>query len=72
MSQLLLIILLLLPTSVWAAVDSYSFLHVTIETPWAIFIFLLFFVMSPFVLLAILYWHGLMRKPDKSEKSDQE
>ena len=39
------------------AVDSYRFLHVTIETPWMIFLFLLCIVLFPFVLMAILHWH---------------
>lgn len=69
------VLLLLLPfASAQAALDSYSFFHVTIETPWAIFIFLCFLVLAPFVLLAILYWHfALLRyrakgKPDTSSE----
>lgn len=38
------------------AADSYRWLHVTIDTPWAIFIFLLPMVLIPVVLMAILYW----------------
>lgn len=38
------------------ALDSYRFLHVTIDTPWSIFVFLLFAVLAPFVLMAILVW----------------
>ncbi|TPW16832.1 MAG: Secreted protein [Halothiobacillaceae bacterium] len=38
------------------AADSYRWLHVTIETPWAIFLFLLPMVLIPVVLMAILYW----------------
>ncbi len=56
------LLLLLLPISAQAGLDSYSFLHVTIETPWAIFIFLCFLVLAPFVLLAILYWHFALRR----------
>ncbi|MDH3325223.1 MAG: hypothetical protein OEM38_00735 [Gammaproteobacteria bacterium] len=40
----------------FAATDSYRWLHVTIDTPWAIFIFLLPMVLFPVVLMAILYW----------------
>lgn len=47
--------MLLAPNTVWA-VDSYRWLRVTIDTPWAIFIFLLPMVLIPIVLLAILYW----------------
>lgn len=46
-----------------AAVDSYRFAHVTISTPWYIFIFLLMGVFAPFVLMVILAWRNAMRKP---------
>lgn len=45
-----------------AAIDSYRYLHVTIDTPWAIFIFLLPIVLSPFILMAFLYWRFASRK----------
>jgi hypothetical protein len=45
-----------------AAVDSYRFAHVTISTPWYIFIFLLMGIFAPFVLMAILAWRNAMRK----------
>ncbi len=48
--------LLALSFNTYAATDSYRWLHVTIETPWAIFIFLLPMVLLPAVLMAILYW----------------
>lgn len=38
------------------AADSYRWFHVTIDTPWAIFIFLLPMVVAPLVLLVLLYW----------------
>ena len=44
------------------AVDSYRFIHVTIETPWMIFLFLLCIVLFPFVLTAILHWHFANKK----------
>jgi len=46
------------------AVDSYRYLHVTIDTPWAIFIFLLFIILVPFVLMAVLYWYFAVKKPE--------
>jgi hypothetical protein len=52
----------LLSTSNAYAADSYRYLHVTIDTPWAIFIFLLFFIVAPFVLMAILYWYFAYKK----------
>lgn len=44
------------------AVDSYRYLHVNIETPWMIFLFLLPMVLVPLVLMAGLYWYFAMRK----------
>lgn len=44
------------------AVDSYRYLHVTIDTPWWIFMFLLPAVLSPFILMAILYWRFANKK----------
>ena len=49
-------------TSAHAAVDSYRFVHVTIATPWYIFIFLLMGVFVPFVLMAVLAWRNAARK----------
>lgn len=51
------------------AVDSYRYLHVTIDTPWYIFLFLLPIVVSPFILMAILYWRFAIRKSDEREGS---
>jgi uncharacterized membrane protein YadS len=51
-------------TSAQAAVDSYRFAHVTIATPWYIFIFLLMGIFAPFVLMAVLAWRSAMRKTD--------
>lgn len=42
--------------------DSYRYLHVTIETPWLIFLGLLVAVMMPFILMAILYWRNAFRR----------
>jgi len=50
------------------AADSYRWLHVTIETPWAIFIFLLPMVLIPIVLLAILQWRFASKK--KAERTE--
>ena len=57
-----------------AAVDSYRFAHVTIATPWYIFIFLLMGIFAPFVLMAVLAWRNAMRKtaseiPEEGQKS---
>ena len=53
---------LVVATSAQAAVDSYRFAHVTIATPWYIFIFLLMGVFAPFVLMAVLAWRVAMSK----------
>lgn len=52
-----------------AAADSYRWFHVTIETPWAIFIFLLPMVLFPAVLMVILYWRYAGRKPVVRDKA---
>ena len=51
-----------------ASVDSYRFAHVTIATPWYIFIFLLVGIFAPFVLMAVLAWRNAMRK--SAQESD--
>lgn len=50
--------------SAQAAVDSYRFAHVTIATPWYIFLFLMGGIMAPFILMAILAWRSAMRKAE--------
>jgi hypothetical protein len=57
--------------SAQAAVDSYRFAHVTISTPWYIFLFLLIGVFAPFILMAVLAWSNAMRKSDQ-ESTDSE
>lgn len=47
------------------AVDSYRYAHVTIETPWVIFIFLLLIILLPFVLMAVLYWYFATKKSEE-------
>lgn len=53
------------------AVDSYRYAHVTIDTPWMIFLFLLVIILLPFILMAVLYWYFATRKPE-ANGSDQE
>lgn len=60
-------------STVQAAVDSYRFMHVTISTPWYIFLFLLAGVFAPFILIAVLAWGSASRKKDSesvNEKND--
>jgi hypothetical protein len=56
-----------------SAADSYRFLHVTIDTPWAIFLGLLVIVLSPFVLMAVLHWYFAYKKAqeEKVESSSE-
>jgi len=67
---LLLTLFSLLASTQAQAVDSYRYLHVTIDTPWAIFLFLLPIVLSPFILMAILYWRFAGRKRDQQSGAD--
>jgi len=62
----LLMAALLLSTPAFA-LDSYRFLHVTIETPWIIFIFLFFLVFAPMILMAVLYWRYAFSKKDADD-----
>jgi hypothetical protein len=50
------------------AVDSYRFLHVTIDTPWFIFIFLFFLVFSPMILSALIHWRTALKRDDEDEE----
>jgi hypothetical protein len=57
------------------AIDSYRYLHVSIETPWMIFLFLLVAVFVPFILMVVLMWRGAIRKAatkSTRENSDDE
>ncbi|MDH6524583.1 hypothetical protein M2130_001114 [Polynucleobacter sphagniphilus] len=53
------------------AVDSYRYMHVTIDTPWTIFLFLLGFIFAPFVLMVILVWRYSERKSTSNSEEDQ-
>ncbi|MFQ5469100.1 MAG: hypothetical protein ACE5EH_02210 [Gammaproteobacteria bacterium] len=60
------------PAISWASLDSYEFFHVTIETPYVIFLFLVAMILTPFFLMAILYWRFANHKPsDDEEKIDK-
>jgi len=47
-----------------ASVDSYRYLHVNIDTPWAIFVFIFCLVFAPMILLIILHWWHATKKND--------
>lgn len=63
----LLMLCLMMPV---AHADSYRYMHVSIETPWTIFLFLLVAVLMPFILMAILYWRTAMRRNREAEATD--
>lgn len=50
------------------ALDSYRYLHVNIETPWMIFLFLLVAVFVPFILMLALMWRRPLGKSGSSAK----
>jgi len=52
------------------AVDSYRYLHVNIDTPWMIFVFLFFLVFAPMLLAVILYWRYALKKDEEAEEHD--
>ncbi len=64
-----LVMSMLISGEAWA-VDSYRFLHVTIDTPWLIFVFLFFLVFAPMILSAIIHWRNAMKRSDDEEESD--
>jgi hypothetical protein len=59
--------LMLLHANAGFAIDSYRYLHVSIETPWMIFLFLLAAVFVPFILMVVLMWRQ-MHKPEAAPK----
>ena len=63
---------IMFPEVSFAAIDSYRFFHVTIETPYMIFLFLVGFVLAPFFLMAILYWRFAGRNPTDSDSTETE
>jgi hypothetical protein len=70
--QWLLFLMAVMATTPALALDSYRYFHVTIETPWAIFLFLLPIVLFPLILMAILYWRFANRKRDVEEPAEQQ
>ncbi len=53
------------------ALDSYRYLHVTIETPWSIFLFLLIGIFAPFILMGILAWRFSGQRKSDADKMTQ-
>jgi len=71
LKYLIAIFFALSSSGVYAATDSYRWLHVTIDTPWAIFIFLLPMVLLPAILMAILYWKFSGKKTETAESNPE-
>jgi hypothetical protein len=66
--SLALLPVLLLMAGPSEALDSYRYLHVTIDTPWSIFLFLLIGIFAPFILMAVLVWrHSGNKTPDADD-----
>ncbi len=53
-----------------ALADTYRYVHVTIDTPWVIFLGLLVAVLLPFILMAVLYWHTAFRRNAEAEAQE--
>ncbi len=70
-ARLLLAVAFAAPLPAWCAVNSYRFLHVTIDTPWHIFIFLLMGIFAPFVLMVVLMWHGSVRRRGRTNPDNK-
>jgi hypothetical protein len=53
------------------AVDSYRYVHVSIDTIWWIFLGLLTVVLSPIILMGALVWHSAKRKASLQEPAPE-
>ncbi len=65
--ELVFFVWLVLWMPICNATDSYRFLHVTIDTPWAIFLGLLVIVLSPFILMVVLHWYFAYKKTQEDK-----
>lgn len=61
-SSLILTAWVLIASQKAMALDSYRYLHVNLESLWVIFLFLLPIVLSPLILLVVLYWRFSLRR----------
>jgi len=68
-SALLLVLSLLWAAPAWA-LDSYRYLHVSIDTPWTIFVFLFFMVFAPMILAVVLYWRYALKKDHEDDEDE--
>ncbi len=70
MKKLSLYIWLLTPGAAYA-MDSYRYLHVTIDTLWYIFLFLVPGVLAPLGVAAWLYWRNAKRAAGAESDRDE-
>ncbi len=61
----------LLTPGVAYALDSYRYLHVTIDTLWYIFLFLVPGVLAPIGIAALLYWRNAKRASSAESGRDE-
>jgi glycopeptide antibiotics resistance protein len=67
----LVMLLVLLQSRASFAMDSYRYLHVSLNTIWYIFIGLMVVILFPFMLMAYLAWYySNKRTNDKSSTGD--
>ena len=63
-------LILMLPLQVHA-LDSYRYLHVTIDTIWYIFLGLAPLVLAPFAVLMWVYWRRAARQNEEQGRDDE-
>lgn len=66
----LAVFLVLLQSRTSFALDSYRYLHVSLNTLWYIFIGLMMVILFPFILMAYLAWYYSNKKAKKTEEGN--
>lgn len=69
MLRMVMVTLVLMPTSAMAVgvLGEYSFLHVTFDSVWRLFLFIFMLVMIPFVLIIFMSWRFRGLKEDEAK-----
>lgn len=65
--KILLLAALSLLTDSCYALDSYRYMHVSLDTLWYIFVGLLVVILLPFILMAILAWKISVKKANEKK-----
>lgn len=69
--RIVLAVLLSLVSAPALAFDTYRYFHVTLDSVWLIFLFLLPIVLSPFIVMAAVYWWHLAHpKADETRRRE--